>query len=150
MTGDSALAVYGYGALFFGTLIEGEIFLLGAAVLAVMGYLDWPQVIASAFAGAYLGDQVFFHLGRLGRALPLKPAPVWQRRLKRAKRLLEGHRLKILIGYRFLYGLRAAIPFAIGASGFRVPSFMILSGIGALAWVAVNCLAGTILAACWR
>jgi len=140
------LTTFGYGALFVGTVIEGETFLLGAAVLAAAGVLDWPPVIASAFAGAYIGDQICFHLGRTGRRLPIPVSARWQRHLASAHRLLDRHRIKILLGYRFLYGLRSAIPFAIGAAGFRSTLFAILSGIGTLAWVAVNCLAGAALA----
>ena len=150
MNPESILATYGYGTLFVGTLIEGETFLLSAAVLAAFGYLDWPPVIASAFAGAYLGDQLCFQLGRAGRRLPIRFGPSWQRRLCAAQRLFERHRFKILLGYRFLYGLRSAIPFAIGAARFPVRAFMALSGLGALVWVAVNCLAGAIFANLWR
>jgi membrane protein DedA with SNARE-associated domain len=144
------LANYGYAALFVGTLIEGETFLLSAAVLAATDYLEWPPVVASAFAGAYLGDQLCFHLGRVGRRLPIPASARWQRRLSSAQRLLDRHRIKILLGYRFLYGLRSVIPFAIGAAGFRSILFAILSGIGTLAWVAVNCLSGATLATLWR
>jgi membrane protein DedA with SNARE-associated domain len=150
VTIESMLTTYGYGALFIGTLIEGETFLLSASVLAVMGYLEWPPLLASAFAGAYLGDQVCFHFGRAGRGLPFRPSPVWQRRLRSAGRLMDRHRFKILLGYRFLYGLRSAIPFAIGASGLPTLPFMALSGLGALAWVAVNCLAGALFTNFWR
>ncbi len=146
----SMLADYGYAALFVGTLIEGETFLLAAAVLTLSGYLEWPPVVASAFAGAYLGDQLCFHLGRAGRRLPMAASARWQRRLSSAHRLLDRHRIKILLGYRFLYGLRSAIPFAIGAAGFPSILFALFSGIGALAWVTVHCLAGAVLGGIWR
>jgi membrane protein DedA with SNARE-associated domain len=150
MNPESMLAFYGYGALFVGTLVEGESFLLSAAVLAYLGHLEWPPVMVAAFSGAYLGDQVCFHLGRAGRRLPVPPSPRWRRRLSSAQRLLDRHRIKILLGYRFLYGLRSAIPFAIGATGFRALFFAVLSGIGAGLWVGINCLAGAFLAAMWR
>ena len=144
------LVTYGYGALFFGTLVEGETFLLSAAVLAALNYLDWTLVIGAAFAGAYLGDQVFFQLGRAGRALPVTSPPGWQGRLAVARRLLQRHRLKLILGYRFLYGLRAVIPFAIGTSGCRVLPFMGLSALSALAWVLVNCAAGRLMGGLWE
>ena len=144
------LMTYGYGALFLGTLVEGETFLLSAAVLAALNYLDWSLVIATAFAGAYLGDQIFFQLGRAGRVLPLTPSPGWQRRLAVARRLLDHHRLKLILGYRFLYGLRAVIPFAFGASGCRVRPFMGFSAVGALVWVMVHCAAGGLLGRLWE
>lgn len=150
MTLETALLTYGYGALFVGTLVEGETFLLAAAVLASLGHLDWAAVLAVAFAGAYTGDQLFFHLGRCGRRLPLQPGPRWARRLQKARGLLVTHRIKLLLGYRFLYGLRAAIPFAIGASGCRTFRFMGFSGIGTLAWVTAHCLGAAALVAFLR
>ena len=147
---EPLLITYGYGALFLGTLVEGETFLLSAAVLAGLDYLDWPLVIGSAFAGAYLGDQIFFQLGRTGSALTPKCSPVWRRRLATASRLFERHRLKLILGYRFLYGLRAVIPFAIGAAGCRVLPFMGFSAVGALAWVLFNCAAGGLLLGLWE
>jgi len=149
VTLETALLTYGYGALFVGTLVEGETFLLAAAVLASLGHLDWAAVLAVAFAGAYTGDQIFFHLGRSGRGLPLRPGPGWRRRLEWARRLLSAHRLKFILGYRFLYGLRAVIPFAIGASGCPAGRFMALSAAGTLAWVLVSAAAGRLLGACF-
>jgi membrane protein DedA with SNARE-associated domain len=150
MNPESILAFYGYGVLFVGTLLEGETFLLSAAVLAYLGHLEWPTAVATAFAGAYLGDQVCFHLGRAGRRLPVTLSPRWRRRPSSAHRLLDRHQIKILLGYRFLYGLRSAIPFAIGAAGFRSLQFAFLSAIGTGIWVGTTCLAGAFLTEIWR
>ena len=56
---------YGYLAVLVGALLEGETILLIAGFAAHRGYLDLGAVIAVAAVGGFLGDQVFFWLGRL-------------------------------------------------------------------------------------
>jgi len=58
------LSQYGYLAVFVGALLEGESILLLAGYAANGGYLSFWIVVAIAFFGATLGDQMFFFLGR--------------------------------------------------------------------------------------
>ena len=58
------LTDYGYLGVFIGTLMEGETVLLLAGFAAHQGYLVLGLVIAVAFVGGTLGDQIAFFLGR--------------------------------------------------------------------------------------
>jgi len=142
---EAYLSTYGYWALFVGTVLEGETFLLMAVVLAYLGYLQWLPVLSVAFCGAYFGDQLFFYLGRLGRGAFLLKRTYWRVRLARAQGLLAAHRIKLILSYRFLYGLRGAIPFAIGISGFNAGRFAALSAVSALLWLVANAAVGCLL-----
>jgi membrane protein DedA with SNARE-associated domain len=44
--------------VFLGTLLEAETILLSAGFAANRGLLQWPLVVAVAFVGATLGDQI--------------------------------------------------------------------------------------------
>ena len=55
---------YGYLAVFFGALLEGETILALAGLAAFRGYLDLYKVIALAMFAGFLGDQIYFFLGR--------------------------------------------------------------------------------------
>ena len=55
---------FGYMAILIGTFLEGETILVLGGFLAHRGYLHLPWVIASAFAGTFAGDQLYFYLGR--------------------------------------------------------------------------------------
>src|SRR5438477_2555715 len=76
-------ARYGYAVVFFGVLLEnagvpvpGETALLAGAALARFGRLSIVWVIVTAIAGAILGDNLGFLIGRRGgRALAERHGP---------------------------------------------------------------------------
>jgi len=134
---EQLLATYGYPFLFVGTFLEGETPLLIASFMAHRGYLSLPIVILVAFAGSFSADQLFFHFGQTQGMKFLSKRPTWQPKVARINSLLERHGLPLVIGFRFLYGLRTAAPFAIGMSGFPRGRFLLLNAIGAILWAVV-------------
>jgi len=125
---------YGYVAVFVGTLLEGESVLILAGFAAHLGYLALPGVIVTAVIGSFLGDQFFFYLGRrYGQAL-LQRFPILAARAVRMQRLLQRFHLPLILGVRFLYGLRTVGPMVIGMSGIAWPRFFLLNLIGAITW----------------
>jgi membrane protein DedA with SNARE-associated domain len=81
-------------------------------------------------------------MGRWGGHRFLGSGNRWQHRVQKANRLLERHQSWIVLGYRFLYGLRAVIPFLIGATGYSFRRFFLLSCIGGIVWSITITLAG--------
>ena len=125
---------YGYAAVLFGTFLEGETILVLGGVAAKLGYLSLPGVILAAFLGTLAGDQMFFFLGRFrGRDLLLR-RPLWQTRARRVHALMERHATLLILGFRFLYGLRTVTPFILGMSRVPAPRFMVLNLLGAALW----------------
>ena len=55
---------YGHLAIFVGCLLEGETILVRGALAAFRGYLDLERVILVAVIGSFIGDQLYFYLGR--------------------------------------------------------------------------------------
>lgn len=133
---------YGYWAVFIGTLLEGEAILMLAAYAAHLGYLALPLVIAVAFVGATLGDQIFFLLGRRFGKLLLIRFPSLRARAERVDRLLLRFHGGVIIGLRFAYGLRIAGPIAIGMSTLPAGRFFLFNAIGALIWAPLIAGAG--------
>jgi membrane protein DedA with SNARE-associated domain len=125
---------YGYWALFIGTFLEGETILIVAGFLAFDGYLKLPWVILSAFLGTFAGDQTFFFLGRIKGISFLERHKTWKRKSERTFALLQRHQVLIILGFRFIYGIRNVTPFVIGASGLRPLRFFVLNFLGALTW----------------
>jgi len=128
---------YGYAAILVGTFAEGETVLVLGGLAAHRGYLELPWVLVCAFVGTLLGDQLFFHVGRLKGARVLEKRPHWRLRAERALALLAKHQTPMAVGFRFLYGLRTVTPFLLGASGVSPGRFLLLNAIGAAAWSAV-------------
>lgn len=136
------VATYGYWALFAGTFLEGETVLILAGVAAHHGYLALPWVVATAFAGSLLGDQFFFFLGRRHASWILKRLDSWRLPLDVARRHLERHQVLIMIGFRFVYGIRMATPVVIGLSTIRAARFAFFNAVGAAVWATVVTGAG--------
>ncbi|HZP88482.1 MAG TPA: DedA family protein [Burkholderiales bacterium] len=131
---DQIVSTYGYLAVLIGTFLEGETILIIAGLLAHQGYLDLPWVVAAAFVGSTAGDQLFFSLGRQRGIAALERRPRWRRAAATAQRLLVRHQIWLILGFRFLYGLRTVTPFLLGASGIKPIRFLVLNIIGALIW----------------
>ncbi|MBL9149148.1 MAG: DedA family protein [Phycisphaerae bacterium] len=125
---------YGYPILFLGTLLEGETVLVLAGFAARRGYLDLPFVILCAFLGSLCGDQLWFYIGRW-KGLPfIERRPHWAKHVGRVRELLARYEIPVLVGFRFLYGLRNPTPFVVGASGYSPLKFLGLNAIGAALW----------------
>jgi membrane protein DedA with SNARE-associated domain len=137
MTVESLIAQYGYTAIFIGALLEGETVLLIAAVLVQQGLLDFKWVLLASAAGAFAGDQFFFQLGRLKGACLFRHRAAWQHKLDRAGRWLNLRHGIVILLYRFIYGMRAVIPFLLGAGRCRMGTFTLLSAASAMAWATI-------------
>jgi membrane protein DedA with SNARE-associated domain len=142
MTLAGLIAHYGWAAVFIGALLEGETVVLMAAVLVQHGMLDFRSVLLSAAMGAFAGDQFFFHLGRHHGSRLFTNHPAWQHRLDRAVALLERRRKWVILFYRFIYGMRAVIPFLLGSGIGGVWWFTALSAFSAAIWAVVMGVGG--------
>jgi membrane protein DedA with SNARE-associated domain len=142
MTVSELVTSYGYYAVFFGALLEGETILIFAGFAAHRGMLDLRFVITIAFVASTLGDQIFFHLGRLYGVAILSRFPVLRARVPAVQQMLNKYHTMLIPAVRFLYGLRIAGPVVIGISGVSSARFALLNMIGALVWAVTIALAG--------
>ena len=102
------------------------------------GYpLLFVGVILVAFLGTFAADQFFFLLGRTQGNAFLAKRPTWQPGVAKAQALLQRYNVLLIIGFRFLYGLRTVTPLVIGMSGFSDRRFAALNALGALIWTVV-------------
>jgi membrane protein DedA with SNARE-associated domain len=134
---EALILTYGYPALFAGTILEGEAVLILAGFLAHRGYLELPYVILVAFLGAFGSDQLFFQIGRRVGTAFLAKRPNWRERGAKVQKFLERHRIPIVLGFRFFYGIRSVTSLVIGISGFKVSFFMMLNAMSAFIWTGV-------------
>lgn len=141
MTLEQFVIDYGYAALFVGTFLEGDTTLVIGGFLANRGYLELAWVISVAFLGTFIGDQMFFYLGRSRVAGFLEARPGWRAKSDKVFLLLHKHQIPLVLGFRYLYGLRSVTAFVFGASRLSPSRFFILNCIGALLWaVTIGCL----------
>jgi membrane protein DedA with SNARE-associated domain len=128
------LQQYGYAFIFVGTLVEGETLLMLGGYFAHHGYLQLPAVIVIAFVGAICGDQFFFYIGRHHARGLLERFPKLRDRVNVALRRVEHHQGKVVLSMRFLWGLRIALPIAIGLTNMPARRFFWLNLVSAAVW----------------
>lgn len=131
---ETIISRYGYAVVLVGTFLEGETILVIAGFLAHRGHLNLFLVILAALAGTMGGDQLFFHLGRWKGMSFLEKRPAWRPRAQRAIELLDRHHRWIILGFRFVYGMRTITPFVIGAGRVPPGRFALYNFLGAVAW----------------
>lgn len=144
MTVQYLIDTYGYAAILIGTFLEGETILVLGGIAAKLGYLDLPWVIFCAFVGSLFGDQLLFFLGRTKGLRILVRLPTWQKRADKVLLLMEKRRMLIILGFRFLYGMRTVTPFALGMSRVRVTEFVLFNTISAGVWATLFGILGYI------
>ena len=142
MTLGSAVAQFGYPAIFVGTFLEGETILIIGGFTAYQGYLNLYCVILAAFLGSLFGDQLYFLLGRYKGQSILRRHKNWEGRIVRFQSLMDRYGTIIILVFRFLYGLRTISPFAIGLCNISIKKFVILNVVSAAVWAIALGVAG--------
>lgn len=133
---------YGYIIVFAGCFLEGETVLVIGGIAAKLGYLDLASVMLTATAGSFLGDQLYFLIGRRYGNRLLDRWPRWRVRADRVHRLLHRHDTWFVLGFRFVYGLRTVSPFVLGTAGIPRLKFSALNFIAATVWAVAIAGAG--------
>ncbi|HFU76989.1 MAG TPA: DedA family protein [Epsilonproteobacteria bacterium] len=128
------VTTYGYPAIIIGTFFEGETILVLGGIAAHHGYLELQWVILAAFIGAVLGDQLYFFIGHKAGEEFLDKRPQWKKKVEKIFSLLHKHKVWLILGFRFLYGIRTVAPFAMGSSKIPYKLFIPLNIIGGLIW----------------
>lgn len=151
------LATYGYWAVLVFVALEstgipfpGETMLLAAAIYAgTTHHLAIPFVIAAAAAGAILGDNLGFWVGREGGYRLLRRyghiVHLDERKLKLGQYLFLHHGGKVVFFGLFVAVLRAWAAFLAGTNRMSWPAFLVYNAAGGILWAVIYGLAGYLL-----
>ncbi len=130
-----ALLVGGESA---GVPLPGETALITAAILASRGDLSLTLVIVTAAAGAIVGDNFGYLLGRQGaRRLLVRPGrleKVRRRFLERGEAFFARHGGKTVFLGRWVPFLRITAAWLAGANHMPWPQFVLWNAAGGIAW----------------
>jgi membrane protein DedA with SNARE-associated domain len=141
-------AIHTYGAWLVGAAIAvesmgipvpGETMLISAAIYAgTSGKLSITNVIVAAIAGAVIGDNLGFWIGRtvglrwvMRHQSTLRLTP---RRLKLGQYLFLRHGGKMVFFGRFVAVLRALAAFFAGLNAMDGRRFLLFNALGAIIW----------------
>ncbi len=121
-----------------GIPLPGETALIAGGVLASQGKLSLPLVIATAAAGAIVGDNLGYVLGRKGaRRLLERPGRLEAGRrelLRRGEAFFDRHGGKTVFLGRWLPFLRITAAWLAGANHMPWPRFLAWNAAGGIAW----------------
>ncbi len=134
MTLEAFVTSYGYPALFLSCLVEMEMVLIIAGMMAHNGYLALPLVMVIATCGSFCADQICFQIGRRSGSAFIAKRPHLEPRIDKVRRFLVRYQTIAILGYRFLSGTRATTPMVLGMSGFSTRSFVLLNICSTSLW----------------
>jgi membrane protein DedA with SNARE-associated domain len=121
-----------------GLPVPGETGLITAAVLASQGNLKIVPVIVLAAAGAIIGDNIGYVIGRKGGRWILERPGRFHRQRREVLRIgepfFERHGPKAVFFGRFLLGLRVWASWLAGATRMHWRSFVLWNALGGITW----------------
>ena len=154
---DHLLAHYGYGLVGLIVMLEsmgaplpGESLLIGTALYCAATHrLDIGWVIAMAIAGAIMGDN-FGYL--IGRSVGFRALARWggrigltEDRLTLGRYLFRRHGGKVVFFGRFIAILRTFAAMLAGANRMPWPGFLVYNALGGIGWAGGYSLAAYLL-----
>ncbi|HEX8995706.1 MAG TPA: DedA family protein [Ktedonobacterales bacterium] len=151
------LTTYGYWAVLVFVAIEstgipfpGETMLLAASIYAgTTHHLQLPFIILAAAAGAILGDNLGFFVGREGGFRLLRRYGRYirldERRLKLGIYLFRRHGGKVVFFGRFVAVLRAWAAFLAGVNRMQWDRFLVFNAAGGILWAIIFGTGGYLL-----
>ena len=121
-----------------GVPVPGETALIAGAVLASRGQLQIELVIALAAAGAIVGDNIGYLIGRKGGRWVLERPGRFSRQrhqvLATGEPFFERHGPKAVFFGRFVLGLRVWASWLAGATRMHWRSFLFWNACGGIGW----------------
>lgn len=132
---EQLLREWGYLIILGWTFLEGETVVIVAGFVAASKGLFNPWLIAlAAFAGSFCSDQLMFSLGKYKGQAMLKKSPKMEQKTEKVRRLMVKYETALILGFRFVYGVRNITPIMLGVSGVKHKKFFSLNLIGAAVW----------------
>jgi membrane protein DedA with SNARE-associated domain len=127
---------YGLWAVFFGAMIEGDLTLLLAGVMARLGLFSFQDALVVGTSGGVAGDLIGYLLGRLFRSRA-RTLRFYMRAKPRIERLMRRFGGSTLFIVKYTYGLRTAMSVFCGLAHFGVHRFAPLTLLSCIVWVGV-------------
>ena len=130
------LQKYGLWAVFFGTMIEGDLTLLFAGVLARAGVFSFSEALLVGTAGGFVGDTISYMIGARfrGKARALK---FYTKAQPRVEKLMRKFGVLSVFIVKYVYGLRTASAIFWGLAHFGFGKFALLTLLSCVVWVAI-------------
>ncbi|MDD5052955.1 MAG: DedA family protein [Sulfuricurvum sp.] len=132
------LKEYGYIVLFFWSILEGEMGLIMAGIFSHMGDMSLPVSILVGGFGGFIGDQIYFYIGRFNKRYIHNKLRSQRRKFAIAHLLLKKYGWPVIFVQRYMYGMRTVIPMAIGLTQYSSRQFALINFVSAIFWASMT------------
>jgi membrane protein DedA with SNARE-associated domain len=132
------LREYGYIVLFGWSILEGELGLIMAGIMSHTGDMFLPFALIVGAFGGFVGDQIYFYIGRYNKNYIYTKLHSQRRKFAIAHLLLKKYGWPIIFVQRYMYGMRTVIPMAIGLTKYSARNFAIINLVSAFAWSSIT------------
>jgi len=132
------LKEYGYIVLFAWSILEGELGLVMAGIMSHTGDMFLPIALMVGAFGGFVGDQIYFYIGRFNKKYIHDKLRSQRRKFAIAHLLLKKYGWPLIFVQRYMYGMRTVIPMAIGLTKYSSRDFAIINFVSAVFWAALT------------
>lgn len=126
---EQLLIAYGPAAVVVGSMVEGDMTVILSGVVAHLGIFPLPVAMIAGAAGNFLGDCVWYWIGR-HRGAVFRSSRLYRRVGARIERLARRFGVWELLLVRFVYGTRNASMLFWGLQGLPFNRFAAVDALG--------------------
>jgi membrane protein DedA with SNARE-associated domain len=130
---EDLIREYGLWAVFFGVMIEGDLTLLFAGVLAHYGLFGFSEAVLTGTLGGFVGDLISYLIGYTGKSR-IKNSEFYRRARPRLERLSARFGIYSIFLVKYVYGLRTASAVFWGFAHMRFRRFGPLTLASCMLW----------------
>lgn len=135
-----------------GSFVPGSSIIIGLSAFVAAGELELAGVLASAIAGALIGDGTAFLLGhhyqrKILHVWPLKSYP---NVIARSEQFFLGRGVFAVLFARFVPPVRAFVPVTAGALGMAPVRFFPVNTVAVTLWACAHVLPGALAGTLWQ
>jgi membrane protein DedA with SNARE-associated domain len=133
---EDLIREYGLWAVFFGVMIEGDLTLLFAGVLAHFGLFSFSEALLTSTLGGFIGDLISYLIGYTGKER-IKNSNFYLRAKPQLERLCARFGIYSIFLVKYVYGLRTASAVFWGFAHMRFRRFGPLTLVSCGLWALV-------------
>ena len=123
-----------YVLIFIGMLIEGEVIIFAAFFLATQNYVYLPAILLVVFAGAILGDILWYYGGHFLERIQFAHS-LFCKVTYPLDRVIKRHPRTVIVLTKFTYGLHRVVLLKTRRGGIGFREFMKVDIPGSILWI---------------
>jgi membrane protein DedA with SNARE-associated domain len=109
-----------------------------AGIMCHTGHMNVGMAVFVAGIGGFVGDQIYFYIGRYSKRYIHRKLSKHRRKFAIAHLLLQKYGWPLIFVQRYMYGLRTVIPMSIGLTRYSARKFAFINLLSAWVWATIT------------